>query len=128
MCVCVAVAEGRHHESAFCVDLFDAIFTAIGFRCTGGGGVRNRATPLAAGGGTRDEVVGGGVAETGGTDAVHCTEFGDDAVFDHQICILNALDRVHLLSLELSDFCRQNTRQSANVVNDCLHAIRPCLI
>lgn len=76
-----------------------------------------RATPLAAGGGTRE--VGGVVSGT--TVSGSLPEFGDNPILDHQIRILDALHLLHLLALQLQDSLRQYPRQCPYIVYYCLH-------
>ena len=102
------------HDAAVLIE--DGIITEFGQNVSGCSGIQNRATPLAAGG-RSDEVAEGVVFITTTT-----TKFGDDAVFDHQVCILDAFNGVHLGALKLQLSLRQDSRQGSYIVDYCLHA------
>ena len=92
--------------------------TSAGGRC----GLQNRATPLAAGGGARDEVVGGVVLDTNIT-AVTRTKLGDDAVFIYQVGILDAFYVGHLFAFQHSLALRQDSSQCTYIIYNSLHAV-----
>ena len=83
------------------------------------GAVQDRATPLAAGGGTHE--VGGVVPGT--TVSGSRPKVGNDPVFDDQICILYALHPVHRLTFQLQNSLRQYSCQSSDIVYYCLHIV-----
>lgn len=81
-------------------------------------GWKNRATPLAAGGRSIRQDTAGVVFTT-----VPTAIFSDDAVFDHEIGILDALHIVHLRALKPSYISRENARQRPYIVYDGLHEL-----
>ena len=58
------------------------------------------------------------------------TKLRDDAVFDHQICILDAFHMIHLSTLKLLYISRQYSRQCTYIVDNSFHNISAlkCLI
>ena len=84
-----------------------------------GRGVRNRATPLAAGGGAH--VVGGVVLSTMFPTTI--PKLGDDSVLDDQISILDAFHMIHLRTFQPPDLRRQNSRQRPDIIYNGLHSI-----
>ena len=93
--------------------------TSAGGRC----GLQNRATPLAAGGGARDEVVGGVVLDTNIT-AVTRTEVGDYAVLDGQVGILDAFYVVHFFAFQHVLALGKDACQCTYIIYNSLHDVR----
>ena len=75
---------------------------------------------MAAGGGARDEVVGGVVWDINIT-AVTRTKVGDYAVLDGQVGILDAFYVIHFGALEHSFALGQDACQCTYIIYDCLH-------
>ena len=115
-------AEMNHVEclnNAYLI-IEDGIITEFGQDVGGCSVIQNRATPLAAGGGARDEVVGGVVLDTNIT-AVTRPKVGDYAVLDGQVVILDAFYVIHFRAIEHSLALGQDAGQCTYIIYDCLH-------
>ena len=77
----MAVTEARHDKTPFRIDVLICSTGEVVGR-----GAQNRATPLAAGGGTRDVVVGGVVL--GASTHNLASELCDETVFNDKIGIM----------------------------------------
>ena len=84
-------------------------------------GVQNHATPLAAGGGAHSSGMGGVVLDSRTCRTM--PELFYDPVFNHHICILDALHMIHLRAFQLQCPLRQNSRQSTYIIYYSLHKI-----
>lgn len=70
----------------------------------------------------------GGVVLNTTPTVAPCAELRNDSVLDDQIGILDALHMIHLRPFQLPDFSRQDSRQCAYIINDCLHVVLSMLL